>query len=141
MTPTCEELPCGLRTWFVVHFVADLVFAIPLFVAPTEFLSLFGWTTCDPASSRLVAAALFGIGIESWLGRDSAPETFRAMLNLKVIWSGAATLGLVVSSRTGELPWGGWLFVLIFGAFHVLWAYYRLRLRAAASSSSPESTT
>jgi hypothetical protein len=124
-------LPASLRTWFVIHFVADMLFALPLFIAPSWSLSLFGWSAIDPLSTRLVAAALFGIGIQSWLGRNESLETFRAMLNLKLIWSGTATLGLIWSMLEGG-PRFGWAFVLIFAAFHLVWWRYRLLLRGVA---------
>ncbi len=78
-------VPDRLRFWFVVHFIVDMLFAIPLFVAPEWLLILFGWDRVDPLTSRLVAAALFGIGIESFLGRGAGIEAFRGMLNLKLI--------------------------------------------------------
>lgn len=99
--------PSALRTWFVVHFVADVAFATPLFVAPRAFLGLLGWSAIDPLATRLVAAALYGIGIQSFIGRNEAPATFRAMLNLKVIWSAIATVGLVWSQLDGG-PLMGW---------------------------------
>lgn len=120
-------LPRGLRTAFVVHFVADVSFALPLFFAPVPFLTALGWKAVDPLATRLVAAALFGIGIQSWLGRDEPKEAFRAMLTLKVIWSAAATLGLVWSTLDGGPPMG-WAFVAIFAGFHVVWLRYRLLL-------------
>ena len=58
-------VPSSLRSWFVVHFVADIVFALPLFLAPQWTLTLLGWRAVDPIATRLVAAALFGIGIQS----------------------------------------------------------------------------
>ena len=79
-------VPEKLRFWFVIHFVIDILFAIPLFIAPEWMLTIFGWHTVDPLTSRLVAAALFGIGIESYLGRNAGIEYFRGMLNLKLIW-------------------------------------------------------
>ncbi len=123
--------PPSLRNWFVVHFVADIVFAVPLFVAPTAFLGALGWSAVDPISARLVAAALFGIGIPSLLGRNESAETFRAMLNLKIIWSATATVGIVGSQLQGG-PAMGWAFAAIFGAFNVLWSYHRWRMRASA---------
>ena len=75
----------SLRTWFVIHCIADLTFAIPMLVAPVAFLSLFGWTTVDPFMTRLVAAALMGIGLESYLGRNAGVEAYQGMLNLKII--------------------------------------------------------
>ncbi len=118
----------ALRTWFVVHFVADVVFAVPLFFAPRPFLHLVGFTEIDPVTTRLVAAALFGIGIQSYLGRNGGLDEFRAMLNLKVIWSLTATLGLVWSALDGG-PGMTWAFVAIFAGFNGLWTYFRMRLR------------
>lgn len=120
-------LPRGLRTAFIIHFVADLAFALPLFFAPVPFLTALGWKSVDPLATRLVAAALFGIGLQSWLGRDEPREAFRAMLNLKLIWSATATLGLVWSTLDGGPPLG-WAFVAVFGAFHAVWLRYRLLL-------------
>ena len=122
-------VPVWLRRWFVVHFVADWIFALPLFVAPRAFLGLLGWTEVDPVSTRLVAAALFGIGTESLLNRNGTIESFRSMLNLKIIWSATATLGLVWSALDGG-PVMTWGFVASFAAFNGLWSYWRWRLKA-----------
>lgn len=122
------SVPRSLRGWFVFHCVADVVFAVPLFFAPTAFLSALGWPAVDPITSRLVAAALMGIGLESYLGRNGDREAFRGMLNLKIIWSGTATLGILWSVLAGG-PAMAWAFVAIFGGFNALWVYYRLRLR------------
>jgi hypothetical protein len=124
-------VPKGLRTWFMIHFVVDMLFAIPLMIAPLATLTLFGWETIDPFTTRIVAAALFGIGIESWLGRDSGSETYLAMLNLKVIWSSAVIIGLLWSLMDG---YQGELFfplliLAIFVAFNIVWVYWRRRLR------------
>jgi hypothetical protein len=118
----------SLRRWFVVHFWADILFAVPLFFAPVWFLGLLGWPAVDPIATRLVAAALFGIGIQSLLGRSEDAATFRALLNLKIIWSSAATLGIVWSQLEGGPPLG-WAFAAIFAAFNALWVRYRLALR------------
>lgn len=122
-------VPENLRTWFVIHFVADILFAIPLLVAPTEFLTFFGWPAVDPISSRLVGAALVGIGVESWLGRKQNAEGFLTMLRLKILWSATATVGILVSMLQGG-PVMGWAFFGIFAIFHVVWVYWFRRLRA-----------
>ena len=123
-------VPDRLRFWFVVHFVVDMLFALPLFIAPEWMLGLFGWQTIDPLTSRLVAAALFGIGIESFLGRRAGAEVFRGMLNLKLIWSAGAVLGIGISiAAAGGGPLMGWGIMVLFVAFFCLWLYYRLQLR------------
>ncbi len=124
------NVPAALRGWFVLHCVVDLIVALPLFVAPREVLGLLGWQAVDPFAARLAAAALFGIGVESWLGRNAGRESFQGMLQLKIIWSGFATVGLIWSVIEGGLnyPWIGWMLVGVFAAFHALWWYWRVKL-------------
>ena len=124
-------IPPALRRWFVLHFAADLVFAIPLVLAPAPTLHLLGWTTIDPVTTRLVGAALAGIGVQSFVGRNEAIDAFRAMLRLKCIWSGVAILGLALSIFEGAPPLT-WAFLAIFVGFAAVWNYYRLRLRPHA---------
>jgi len=123
-----KEVPNSLRMWFIVHFVVDIVIGIPLLLFPEIVMPLLGWTTVDPIASRVVGAALMGIGIESYLGRNGGVEVFRAMLNLKVIWSSSAILGIGLGLWLGG-PQAGWLFMGIFVIFWVVWVYYSRRLR------------
>ncbi len=124
------NVPQALRTWFVVHFVVDVAFAVPLMAVPVEMLALFGWETVDPIAARMVAAALFGIGIESLLGRNASAEAFRGMLNLKIIWSLAVIFGVTLSMLQGVqgAPLVGWLLVAVFLGFNLVWVYWRRRL-------------
>ena len=123
-----KEVPNSLRSWFVIHFVADMLIGIPLLFFPEAVLPLLGWGTVDPIATRVVGAALMGIGIESLLGRNASVEVFRAMLNLKVIWSSSAILGIGLGIWRGG-PQVGWLFMGIFVIFWVIWLYYWRRLR------------
>ncbi len=87
-------------------------------------MGLLGWSPIDPIASRVVGAALMGIGIESWLGRDSSAEVYRAMLNLKVIWSSSAIIGIGLGLWNGGAA-AGWLFLVVFMVFWAVWVYYR----------------
>ena len=124
-----KEVPNRLRTWFVIHFVVDMLTGIPLLFFPEAIMPLLGWTAIDPIATRVVGAALMGIGIESYLGRSASIEVFRAMLNLKVIWSSSAILGIGLGIWKGGPP-AGWLFMGIFVIFWVVWIYYWRKLRA-----------
>jgi hypothetical protein len=125
-----RAVPPALRRWFIAHFMIDLLFALPLMIAPVWLLTLFGWQQVDPFTARLAAAALFGIGIESWLGRNASPENYRQMLNLKVIWSLAAVAGILTSILQGAQgrPAAGWGVLAIFAIFNLVWVYWRVRL-------------
>jgi hypothetical protein len=128
MSERIEKVPNSLRTWFVIHFVADMLFGIPLLFFPRLLLPPLGWTTYDPLTSRLVGAALMGIGLELLLGRNASAETFHAMLNLKIIWASSAIFGIVAALFEGAPP-VTWAFLGIFVIFWVMWVYYRVNLR------------
>jgi hypothetical protein len=125
-----SSIPRGLRTAFIIHFLMDILFAIPMMVAPIATLSLFGWQQVDPIATRVVAAALFGIGIQSFLGRDHGREAYMGMLNLKIIWSFATIVGASISLLQGAQgsPLLGWVLVAIFVVFNAVWVYWRIRL-------------
>jgi len=96
-----KQIPSSLRTWFVIHFMVDYLFAIPLFIAPAWFLSLFGFTIIDFVTARLVAAALFAVGGISLLSSNASIETYKSLLKLKIIWSVSAIAGLLLSLWQG----------------------------------------
>lgn len=126
---TAIEIPAVLRRWFVIHAALDLVIALPLLIAPESFLHSLGWSVVDPLSARLVGAALLAIGGQSWFGRNGSAEAYRAMLNLKLLWSGAAIAGLFVSLGDARTPDAVWAFLALFIAFFGIWFYYRIRIK------------
>jgi hypothetical protein len=132
-----NSVPKGLKVWFIIHFLVDILFAIPLMIMPIQFLSILGWSTIDPIAARIVAAALFGIGIESFLGRNGGAASFLAMLNLKIIWSSAVVIGIIITILfpDGSFPVFGWGLLGIFAAFNVVWVYWRVRLKKGEEAS------
>jgi hypothetical protein len=128
------EVPLSLRRWFVAHFVVDLTIGVPLLLAPAWLLGLLGWTYVDQSSTRLVGAALIAIGAQSLIGRNAGVETYRAMLNLKLIWSAAAIFGLLASIGLGAPP-AAWAFLSAFIAFFGVWTHYRIRFKQLASAT------
>ncbi|NQT27302.1 hypothetical protein HQ585_18255 [candidate division KSB1 bacterium] len=127
-------IPKSLRIWFVIHFIMDVITGLPLLIAPVAVLTLLGWRTVDPIATRLVGAALLGIGIESFLGRNAGLEAYRGMLNLKIIWSATALAGFVLSIITTTVPPAIWLFIGIFAIFHGVWICYRIKINSNHSS-------
>lgn len=125
-----REVPRALKIWFLVHFVVDVMFAIPLMVIPVYFLSILGWQVVDPVAARLVAAALFGIGVESLLSYNSSLDNYKGLLNLKIIWSLAALIGLLISLIQGDQgrPAVLWLLIFTFILFNGLWVYWKVKI-------------
>jgi len=127
MKDTSTDIPRGLKTWFVIHFAADMLFAIPLLFIPELILPWFGWETFDPVMPRLVGAALLGIGGESLFSRNAPREAFNALLRLKIIWASGAILALGMGILNGGPP-ATWGFLLIFVGFLGAWVYFRIKI-------------
>jgi hypothetical protein len=125
-------VPTNLRRWFVLHFVVDVVIAIPLFLVPEAVLTRLGWESVDPFVSRIVAAALLGIGGVSLLARNEGGDVYRTMLDLKIIWSLTAIIGILLTMLNGGPPFG-WVFFGLFVVFACVWLFYRLRFSSRSA--------
>ena len=127
MTNENPMIPTGLKTWFVIHFIADMLFAIPLIFFPEIIMPLFGWGAIDPVMPRLVGAALLGIGGESLFSRNASRDAFKSLLRLKIIWASGAILALGLGILKGAPP-AAWGFLAIFIGFLVVWVFFRIKL-------------
>jgi len=129
-----ETVPKSLKNWFIIHCVVDLFFAIPLFLFPETFVNLLQWEFFDPLTTRLVAAALFGIGIESYLSRNAGLDKYLGMLRLKIIWSSFAFIGILWSAiQAPNLSLIAYLLAGVFLAFNFLWWYWYTKLKSRQS--------
>jgi hypothetical protein len=99
-------------------------------VVPDLFLTRAGWTNIDLIMTRVVAGALFGIGIESVLGRNASLDSFKNILNLKLLWSGTVSLGVgitIIQDAQG-VPYLAWVILMVFLLFHGIWWYWRIQV-------------
>ena len=119
-------VPSSLRIWFIIHFVVDILFAVPLLLAPHWFLSILGFKMITPVLARLVGAALIAIGTTSLLLRNKSEESYIALLTLKILWSISAIIGISLSLNDG--PKIIWPILVVFLFFASLWIYYLRRL-------------
>jgi len=122
-----ENVPASLRGWFMIHFGVDMLFALPLLFFPVWTLGLFGIIESQTITARLVAAALIGIGGVSLWSYKKSKEHFESLLMLKIIWSFAAIIALLLSLLQGASA-VVWLLVVIFAVFNGIWMYYLKRL-------------
>jgi len=121
-----KDVPKYLRLWFLIHFIIDMLFAIPLIFFPKFILEFFNFQG-QTALARLVGAALIGIGGMSFFSYKSDRECYKSMLTLKIIWSGAAITGLLCSVFAGESI-KLWYLIGIFFIFFLVWVYYKVKL-------------
>ena len=128
-----NTVPKSLRTWFLIHFIVDMIFAIPLIFFPTYVLNLLGFTSTgsELVTARLVGAALIGIGGASFFNYKNtskeSKESYNIMLTLKILWSIAAIIALLISALNGA-PKSIWLIIITFAIFSGIWQYYKIRI-------------
>lgn len=123
-----RSTPVQVRNWFKLHFVINMLFAFPLFFAPTSFLGFFGFETVEVSLARLVAAALFAIGgMSLWMNKESY-QSFIVMLRLKLLWSAAVALGLIWAALEGG-PKSLWFFATIFVGFFCVWQWWYVKMQ------------
>ena len=135
-------VPESLRRWFVVHFAVDMLFALPMMIAPVWLLGLFGWKEIDPFMTRLAAAALLGIGVESLLGRKAGAESYSSLLTLKIIWSLGAVVGAVWTlAQYPESPGMLWAVLAVFLGFNLVWVYWYRQLGKFGTINRPQMDT
>ncbi len=101
-----------------------MIFAVPLIFFPARILGLLGFQTTELIMARLVGAALVGIGGASLFNYNKTIESYKIMLTLKILWSSAAILGLLISAFTGA-PIAIWWIITVFAVFDIIWIYYR----------------
>ena len=119
--------------WFIAHGIIDILFAIPMLIIPEAFLEALGWQVIDPMVARVVAAALIGIGGESLIAMRAEFCSIKSMLELKILWSVAAIIGLVISAVMADVvPWGVWPIGGIFVIFSAVWIIWRFRISGLA---------
>ena len=115
-----------LRIWFLVHFVVDIIFAIPLIFFPVWFLNLLMLPVDETVTARLVGAALIGIGGASFFAHKKSWETYDILLTLKILWSVSAIFALLISFFVTMNP-AIWLLIIIFGGFLGIWIYFKFK--------------
>ena len=107
-----------------------MIFGIPLLFFPAWLLGLFNFSTSTPelVMARLVGAALIGIGGTSLFNYNKTKESYNIMLTLKILWSTAAVIGLLISTFMGA-PKTIWIITITFAVFSGIWWYYKLKIK------------
>jgi len=123
-----KKTPRSLKIWFIIHFLIDIIFGLPLLFIPKLTLTFLGFTTIETLTARLLGAALIGIGGTSFLIKDKKLEQFKALLLLKIVWSSAAILAILLTLYQGA-PKITWLILIVFVIFSAVWYYYNKTLK------------
>ena len=111
-----------LTITFQVHSVVALILGAGLLITPGRFLGIFGWLPVDPLISRILGAAVLGLGWASYRAWRSADwEKVSILVEAEAIFTILACVGLLRHTLFWWYPWYVWLTVAILAAFAVAW--------------------
>ena len=117
----------GLKTLMIIKAVVCLVFGIILLFLPGWILGLLGSTYGPGAAltAREYGAALIGVLILTWFGRNSEDSTARrAIIADLFVYDGVAFIAMLILQLSGAMNAIGWGVVFIYLFFTVTFGYY-----------------
>ncbi len=116
------------RTFFMVHAIVAIVYALGFLILPRAVSHLYGVTSDLAAilAFRYFGVALLGVGLIFWFARDvKDAEARKAILGGSAI---ANQIGLVVTlwgTASGIMNWLGWTAALLYALLIAGCFYFR----------------
>lgn len=123
------------RITFGVHWIVALVLGLPLLLAPGRFFDFINWAPSEqefiaalPLVSRMFGAALIALAwssFRSW--RAAAWEQVAIVVELEIVFTVLASIGLLRHLLFDEYPWTVWANLGLLILFAIAWivAYFR----------------
>ena len=115
---------------FIFNTIAALGYGVGLLIIPGTVLTWHG-ISADSSTilmARYFAVALFGIGLVTWLARDSDESNARDALTIGLPISYIIGFGLSLQATlTGQMSALGWLPVVVYLLLIVGFGYFRFR--------------
>jgi len=123
-----KQIPSGLKTTFLVHFIVALIFGLINLLIPEVWGNLIGWPIKEPAIYRLVGAAILGFGASSWWAyKETAWEKVKIVVQMEIVWPVLATLVILWGLLFAGVPAFGWLYAVIMAGFAAAFSFFYFR--------------
>ena len=120
-----KKISSGLRTLFLVHFIAGLVFGLAYLLIPGTFMGWFGIKVPDLEPYRMIGAAVLAFAASSWLGSKAAGwDDVRIIVQTEIVWTVLASLGLLYGLLLLGLPAAYWVNAIIMIIFAIAFIYF-----------------
>lgn len=120
-----KKISSGLKTLFLVHLIAGIVFGLGYLFIPGFLMGIVGVTLEDEFAWRFIGSAILGFTASSWFCyKETDWEKVRIVVLAEITWTVLVTLvGLYGMLFTG-LAAGYWVNVIIMACFAVGFTYF-----------------
>jgi hypothetical protein len=120
-----KKISPGLKTTFLIHFIAALFFGFFFLLIPEIWGNLVNWPIKDPPVYRLLGAALMSFGVSSWLAYKATTwENVKIVVQMEIVWTVLGSLVTLWALLFAGLPVFGWVNVVILAAFAVAFGFF-----------------
>ncbi|MHA2089874.1 MAG: hypothetical protein ACW98K_03360 [Candidatus Kariarchaeaceae archaeon] len=117
-------IPQFLKNTFLAHAVVGIVFGLSYLLDPTIYEDLFDFTMTEPMVYRLVGAAIFALGVASWLAyREINFDKVKILVILEIIFTVLGAIVTVWGLIDDEFPEAAWLNAILLAAFACAFSY------------------
>ncbi len=119
------KISAGFKTLFLVHFIAALIFGLPLLLVPAAFMGILGVSLTEPETFRLVGAAVLSFGASSWYTYKAAEwEKVKIVVQTEIVWTVLAVLTILYGLLFAGIPSAYWLNAAIMAGFAAAFIYF-----------------
>lgn len=119
------KISSGLRTLFLVHFVAGLVFGLANLFIPGMFMGWFGMSIPDELPYRIIGAAVLAFAASSWYCYKAAEwERVKIVVLAEIFWTILNVLVGLYGLIFAGTPVTEWINVTIMAGFAVAFIYF-----------------
>jgi hypothetical protein len=111
-----------LKVICLVNAIVWIIIGVLLLVVPGRFLTWLDWTPIEPVMSRMLGAAFLALAwgdLRVW--RGSSPVGAGLLVEMQIIFSTLAALGLLRHLLSASFPVKVWILFAILVLFALAW--------------------
>ena len=119
------KISSGLRTLFLVHFVAGLIFGLLYLFIPGIFMGWLGVSLKEDFAYRTIGAAVLAFTASSWFCYKAAEwERVKIIVLAEIVWAGLAALVSLYGLIFAGVPAAFWINAIIMAGFAAAFIYF-----------------
>ena len=123
-----KQISSGLKTLFLVHLVAGIVFGLGYLFIPGLLMGIVGVKLADEFAWRLIGSAILGFTASSWFCyKQTEWDRVRIVVLAEMVWTTLVVLVGLYGLLILGMQAGYWVNVVIMACFAIGFSYFYSR--------------